>query len=224
MKEIDDIVIITTEETCDNSIVEICRKNNMPYFRGNSTDLLDRHYQANRVFKADVVVKIPSDCPLADPNIADRVIEVIKKCDVIDYVSNYHPPTFPDGLDVEAARANILERAWKLAKKHYEREHTFPFIWDNPSEYNIANIINAKGNHFMSHRWTLDYEEDWKFLLTISEMCDLTKVTDYKDILSLLDANCWISKINSCYNGVNWYRNHHEQLSTISNDLYKHED
>ena len=45
--------------------------------------------------------------------------------DKFDYVSNYHPPTFPDGLDVEGAQFKILQNAWKFAKKKHERAY-FP--------------------------------------------------------------------------------------------------
>jgi len=106
------IVVITSNDRGDDEIVKICNKFSIPVFRGSEHDLLDRHYKAASFFGSDYVFKIPSDCPFAD---SDIITEALKISDKFDYVSNYHPPTFPDGLDVEGARFNILEKAWKLA-------------------------------------------------------------------------------------------------------------
>ncbi|MCA2005234.1 MAG: acylneuraminate cytidylyltransferase, partial [Ignavibacterium sp.] len=68
------IVVATTLEESDNIIEEICAKNNFHLYRGSTEDLLDRHYKAAKMFNADAVVKIPSDCPLIDFRIIDKVI------------------------------------------------------------------------------------------------------------------------------------------------------
>src|SRR3990167_5938615 len=73
-KTINDIAIITSTSHQDNAIAKLCAENNIKYYRGSEFDLLDRHYQAAKKFKADFIVKIPSDCPLADPKVIDEVI------------------------------------------------------------------------------------------------------------------------------------------------------
>ena len=45
----------------------------------------------------------------------------------LDYYSNVHPPTFPDGFDVEIFRLEILKKAYLNAKK-YEKEHVTPYF------------------------------------------------------------------------------------------------
>ena len=137
------VVVITSVKKEDDAIAELCIKNHIDFYRGDPLDLLDRHYQASKKFKADFVVKIPSDCPLTDPKIIDAVIGLWKNNpSKYDYVSNYHPPTFPDGMDVEGCTFKVLELAWKEAKKPHEREHTFPYIWDNPDRFRIGNLLN----------------------------------------------------------------------------------
>src|SRR4051812_9104492 len=64
-----EIVIATTESPEDDVIVKEAEALNIPYYRGSLVNLIDRHYQAAKLFNADVVVKIPADCPLIDPRI-----------------------------------------------------------------------------------------------------------------------------------------------------------
>ena len=65
--------------------------------------------------QAEVLVRITGDCPLIDPGIIDNVINLFKQNNV-DYASNVHPPTFPDGLDVEVFSFKTLEKAWQEAQ------------------------------------------------------------------------------------------------------------
>lgn len=222
-KTVSEVVIITSTKTEDDAIENLCITNNMKVYRGSENNLLDRHYQAAIKFGADFIVKIPSDCPLSDPKIIDEVISLwINSPDKYDYVSNYHPATFPDGLDVEGCPFYILETAWKEAKKDIEREHTFPFIWDNPERFRIGNIENPRGDMFISHRWTLDYAEDFEFIKRVYEELE-EKEFCMDDILELLTRKKEISEINKMYNGVNWYRNHASQLKTVKRHSYRKE-
>lgn len=221
-KKVDDVVVITSINEDDNLIYDLCQKNNIKCYRGSENDLLDRHYQAAKIYQADFAVKVPSDCPLTDPNIIDEVINLwLNNQDKYDYVSNYHPPTFPDGLDVEGCPFSILETAWKEAKETHEREHTFPFIWDNPQRFRIGNIINPRGNMFLTERWTLDYPEDYDFIKTVIE--ELKDRPDFliDDVSDLLKRKPEIKEINKKHLGVNWYKNVQDNLKTVPRYLYR---
>ena len=221
-KNVREVVVITSENHIDDQIVDVCIKYKIPFFRGSEHDCLDRHYQAAKKFNSDLIFKIPSDCPLSDPKTNEEVISILlNNYSTIDYVSNYHPPTFPDGLDIEGCKFSTLEDAWQNAEKKIEREHTFPYIWDNPQRYSIANVVNKKGNMFLTHRWTLDYIEDFEFINRVYSEFLYDESFTFSDILDLLDRKPGLTKINHMYNGVNWYRNHMNDLKTISSDQFK---
>ena len=212
-------VIATTTEEDDDKVEMFCSDNGISCFRGHPTDLLDRHYKAGINFKADIVVKIPSDCPLICPDVIDRVLEYyFSNENNFDYVSNLHPATYPDGHDVEVIPLNILEAAWKEAEKDFEREHTTPFIWENPERFRIGNAEWETGLDFsMSHRMTIDYTEDYEFIKKIyEELYDEDHIFKLCDIMLLLDRKPELKKINEMYAGVNWYRNHLDELKTIT--------
>lgn len=213
------IVIATTTVKSDDVVEHLCDQFNMDCYRGNPTDLLDRHYQAAKIFGADAVVKIPSDCPLIDSEVIDEVINYyIMNSDRYDYVSNLHPPTFPDGNDVEIMSMKALTDAWNNAKKNLEREHTTPYFWENPDKFRIGNVTWKAGlDYSMSYRFTIDYEKDYNFIKQVyNELYPENNKFTLQDILDLLERKPEIKKINQEYCGVNWYRNHLDELKTIT--------
>ncbi len=160
------LVVSTTINKEDGEIENICSQEGIHYYRGSSADLLDRHFQTAKLFNADVVVKIPSDCPLIDPAIIDKVIGYfLDNYGIFDYVSNLHPASYPDGNDVEVMTMKALSETWKNAVRALEREHTTPYLWENPAKFRIGNVQMAGDEDYsMSHRWTIDYPEDYEFI------------------------------------------------------------
>src|SRR5262245_40967544 len=214
-----EVMVATTRKPEDEPIREICRRLGIQCYSGHPTDLLDRHYKAAVNFKADIVVKIPSDCPLIDPTVIDRVLRYyFDNLQSFDFVSNLHPATYPDGNDVEAMPVDILGSAWIEASRDYEREHTTPFIWEQPDRFRLGNFKWERGlDYSMTHRWTIDYPEDYTFIQSIfDELYSQGKVFSMSDILKLLTERPELQNINQKYAGVNWYRNHLRDLKTVN--------
>jgi spore coat polysaccharide biosynthesis protein SpsF len=213
------IVIAITEDKSDNHLFQFCQTNKIEVFRGSTLDLLDRHYQVAKKYNAEVVIKIPSDCPLIDPFIIDKVIlYYINNKEKFDFVSNLHPPSYPDGNDVEIMSFKVLENTWINAKKDFEREHTTPFIWENPEKFRIGNVFWETGlDYSMTHRFTIDYPEDYKFIRAVYDSLYTNNPEfNLNDILNLLESKPEIKRINEKYAGVNWYRNHLNELKTVT--------
>jgi spore coat polysaccharide biosynthesis protein SpsF len=212
------VVVATTTEAEDNAIEAFCRAVGIQCFRGHPTDLLDRHYVAGLRYRADAVVKIPSDVPLIDPVIIDRVIGAFLEApEAFDYASNLHPPSYPDGNDVEVISMAALERAWNEAMRDFEREHTTPYLWENPGLFRCLNVSWESGlDYYMTHRWTIDYEEDYQFIRAVyDEIYPENPQFGLEDILALLEKRPDIAGLNAKYVGVNWYRHHIDELRTI---------
>lgn len=218
------VVVATTTNEADSPLVKFCENENVEVFRGHESDLLDRHYKAARKYDADIVIKIPSDCPLIDTYSITRIIKhFLDNYSKYDYVSNLHPATYPDGNDVEIMKIETLAETWYSASKDFEREHTTPFIWENPDRFKIGNVEWETGlNYSMTHRFTIDYEEDYFFIRSVyDELHYKNPNFSINDILDLLDSKPHLMKINAKYNGVNWYRHHLKDLKTISPEQTK---
>lgn len=215
------VVVATTTERRDDPLVALCERMGVDFFRGHPTDLLDRHYRAALAADAHTVAKIPSDCPLIDPAVVDRVFARFA-AGGCDYVSNLHPATWPDGNDVEVMRLEALETAWREAVLPMEREHTTPFLWERPERFRLANVVmEGRGSgqardYSLTHRWTLDYPEDYDFIRSVFErLFPVDPHFGVDDILRLLSEQPELAAINAPYRGVNWYRHHLHQLKTI---------
>ena len=214
-----EVVVATTTEVQDEAIVAACKDLGVKCFRGHPTDLLDRHYRAAQCFRAEAVVKIPSDCPLIDPLVIDQVLaKYLTHAGEYEYVSNLHPPTYPDGNDVEVMSLDALETAWREARRSFEREHTTPYLWESPDRFRIGNVEWDSGFDLsMSHRFTLDYEEDYEFVSRVFDaLYPRNPHFGVQDIISFLITNPEVYAINARYRGVNWYRQHLDELRTVS--------
>jgi spore coat polysaccharide biosynthesis protein SpsF len=213
-----EVVIATTSHSEDDLIEEICSKEGLSCYRGDANDLLDRHYRAARERHADIVIKIPSDCPLIDPAVIDKTIGVfLDNPGKYDFVSNLHPATYPDGNDVEVIRFAALAEAWVNARQSFEREHTTPYLWERPERFRIGNVVMEGGaDYSMTHRFTIDYAEDYAFIRAVfEELFPVKPLFGVWDILALLERRPDIYAINRKWAGVNWYRNHLDELRTI---------
>jgi len=214
-----ELVVATTTDLLDDPVRTLCKAMDVRCYSGHPTDLLDRHYRAGMLHSADAVVKIPSDCPLIDPAVIDRVLGCfLQNPERYDFVSNLHPPTYPDGNDVEVVPMHILEQAWREASKDFEREHTTPFVWEHPERFRLGNVKWETGlDYSMSHRWTIDYEEDYRFINSVYDALwsESSPIFSMQDIFNLLVAKPEIATVNERYAGVNWYRKHLGDLKTI---------
>jgi spore coat polysaccharide biosynthesis protein SpsF len=215
-----DVVVATTTDPVDDAIVDLSRDAGVRCFRGHPTDLLDRHYRAALAAGpgVDTVVKIPSDCPLVDPAVIDRVLAAHAASAGNDFTSNLHPATYPDGNDVEVMTLDALATAHREAERPLEREHTTPFLWERPARFAIGNVAWETGlDYSMSHRFTIDYPADHAFVAAVYDalFTPARPVFSLGDILRLLEARPDIMALNQRYAGVNWYRNHLDELRTV---------
>lgn len=205
---LDKIVVATSTQKEDDIIAEFCSKFGYSCFRGSLNDLLDRHYQAAVKYDADVVLKIPSDCPLIDHRIIDLLIqEYLNNIDKYDFVTNLKPGSWPDGNDVEVMPLKALQKAWLEAKDSDEREHTTPFITNPTNGFKVKNVSWSSGlNYSTTHRWTIDYPEDYQFIRRVyEELYPSNPDFSMEDILQLIMLKPDIQDINSRFAGQYWW-------------------
>ncbi len=192
-----ELVIATTTNDTDQPIVELCERLGIAYYRGSEENVLSRYYEAASHFRADVVVRVTSDCPLIDPGVMDEIIGLyINNQDKYDYVSNTLERTYPRGLDTEVFSMEALEKAYKEARGQSEREHVTLFMYRRPEQFRLANSSGAVD--YSHHRWTVDTPEDFALIkLILQELYPVNNRFTWLDVLNLLNQHPEWIKINA---------------------------
>jgi spore coat polysaccharide biosynthesis protein SpsF len=195
VKLINQIIVATTTNSEDDSIVSLCEQLDIPYFRGSEADVLSRYYEAATKFNVDIIVRLTSDCPLIDPQVINETIREFLMSEM-DYISNSLVRTYPRGMDTEVFSYQKLKEINELADKLYEREHVTPYFYEHPNLYTIKNVVNSKD--YSDYRLTVDTAEDFCLIKKIIHSLYPTKIEfNLSDIINVLETNpSWV-KINA---------------------------
>jgi spore coat polysaccharide biosynthesis protein SpsF len=190
---INEVLIATTVVPSDDAIVAECRRLQVAISRGDQDDVLDRYYRAAQLAKAEVVVRVTSDCPLIDPEITDKTIAAFLEAKP-DYASNTQVRTYPRGLDTEVMSFAALSRAWQGAHQRYEREHVTPFIFEHPAEFKLFSVTGETDHS--AQRWTVDTAEDLRLVQTIYARLKERPEFLWGDVLDLLEREPELVELN----------------------------
>jgi len=194
---IDEFIVATSDDSSDDELEKLCKSLNVSCYRGSLEDVLKRFVDAARPYKPDVIVRLTGDCPLADPELIDKIVNRFLSSDV-DYLSNCEPATFPDGLDVEVTKYNLLVQANEEAVLPSHREHVTPYIRKQPEKFLIDNYLSS--TDLSGLRWTVDEPEDYEFVCKVYEyLYPNNSHFTTNDILALLNEHPELNYINNKY-------------------------
>ncbi|MDH5359086.1 MAG: glycosyltransferase family protein [Gammaproteobacteria bacterium] len=193
--KINDIVVATTKNSDDDIISNESFHAEAKVYRGSLDNVLDRYYHAAQLAKADIIVRITSDCPLIDPDVVSQLIDhfINHPNKDIHYVRGNG---FPIGVNAEVFTFDALERSWHEASIDYEFEHVTPYIYNHPELFTIDFLDNIEDLSRL--RLTLDTPEDWQLIDTLYERLNtgLNKFISLNEILELLTKEPELININ----------------------------
>lgn len=189
------VVVATTIKKEDLAIVKMCAGLGYSVFCGSENDVLDRFYQAARLFEADHLVRITADCPMMDPALIDQVVRLHLDAGS-DYTSNILEETFPDGEDIEVFTFKALKTAWERADLTSEREHVTPFIQKHGDLFKLTNLKSP--HNLGGKRWTIDNDEDYEFLkIVFGALYPQNPFFGMDDVLRVLEQHPEWERINT---------------------------
>ena len=188
----DRLVVATTTDASDDALVAVVEGLGVPVIRGEMDDVLVRFVRALDAFDPDTVVRLTADCPLASPRVIDRVIAEFNSRG-LDYLSNTLQPTYPDGLDVEVVRAEVLRKVAAASTDPHEREHVTLGVYRHPELFTVGNV--AGDVDLSDLRWTVDNAEDLDFVRSVyTRLYPGDPEFDIDAILELLRAEPSLSR------------------------------
>jgi len=193
-KSITKLVVAISVHPSDDILANYLDEIAQEYIRGPLDNVLERFIQANKLYNPQSIVRITGDCPFVMPEIIDSIVNLFNETKY-DYVSNVVDLTFPDGLDVEVFKANILEKLMNYPLTCAEKEHVTLGILNRKDDFIIGNYSNSKN---LSHyRWTVDTVEDYNFVSKIFTNFRSSEGTfTFDDIQRFIENNPEITQIN----------------------------
>jgi spore coat polysaccharide biosynthesis protein SpsF (cytidylyltransferase family) len=193
---LDAIAVATSDLARDDVVAAVAEEAGVDVVRGSEQDVLDRFHGGAERLGADVLVRITADCPLVDPELIGRVID-LRARNRLDYAAI---PTgglpgircFPDGLDCEVFTATALAIAWREATDPYDREHVSPLI---KRDARFARAYLEADTDLAAERWTVDHPEDLEFVRAVVDR--LGRACGYRGILALLEREPELRALNA---------------------------
>ena len=209
LKTIDDLIVATTKHKLDDQTAKIAKLINVKIYRGDEHNVLKRYYDCAKINKSSIIIRVTADCPLIDIKYINELLKIFLKNDY-DYLSNLDLNYLPDGFHCEIFNFRSLEKAQKLAKSKFDREHVTSFLWSNPKIFSIHHYCGKKlKNHSKDIRLTLDYHEDYILIKEVFEkLYKKNKFFSLVEITAFLEKNKNFLKINEKYHKLQWKKFH----------------
>ncbi|MBH0042956.1 cytidylyltransferase domain-containing protein [Pseudoalteromonas sp. SWXJZ10B] len=189
------IIIATTNDGTEAPIINICQKNDIRFYRGDTEDVLGRYFNAAKFFDAkadDVIIRLTSDCPFIDPKWIQTAIGIFEKKQ-FDIVSLGPHSGFPRGLDTCIFSFSLLEYTSKLATMKADREH----VTLGMNKFKNLSVFNLSAEaDYSQFRITLDEHDDYKMLCALYEHFNYDPTFSYEQLIYALTTHSDISNIN----------------------------
>jgi spore coat polysaccharide biosynthesis protein SpsF len=189
------IIIATTQNKSDDIFCDFLASNSVQFFRGSESDVMDRVMTAAKLKKRSHIVSLTGDCPLIDPIIIDRMIHEFNLYNV-DYLANFIPQTFPDGMEVQLFTLESLGKVKKLRRSPEEQEHTGLVFRNHPELFSIRYLKAKEPEAYPGLGLTLDESLDGVLIGEILKYFSPRIDFSCAEILSFLQENSELILIN----------------------------
>ncbi len=182
---IDELVIATSVDPSDDDLVDVLTTEGVAVRRGSLEDVASRFAVVIEEWEPTTIVRLTADCPLADPEVIDRVIG--EHLDTgADYTSNVIERTYPRGLDVECLGSGTFATLMRLPLTLEEREHVTLGIYHRPEAFALHSVTQSPDRSHL--RWTVDLKEDLDFVCAVYEaLYDDDPRFGQDEVVALLD-------------------------------------
>ena len=192
----DDILVATTVNESDDRLCEFLSSKDIRYLRGSELDVMDRVMKTARLAGRPKIVSLTGDCPLIDPYVLERMMDNFDKSHP-DYMCNFIPPSFPDGMEIQLFTLNSLDRVGSLYLNEEEKEHT-GLVFRNYSELFSTNYEKASPEEFFPGLGlTLDESRDAHLIGVIIDYFSPQIDFSCKEIVSFLREQPHLLSINA---------------------------
>lgn len=188
-----EVIVATSSLAQDDAIAAWCEEHQVVYFRGSEDDVLDRYVQCAKMYKPDYVMRVTSDCPFVDYEMASEIVELMnkEKKDIVILEGE-----LPRGLAVELISYEALLRIHEVGQEPHHREHVTYYAYEFPEQFDSTTYKVPANRQVPELRITLDTEEDYALLVEVAKHFNNPLVSS-ADVIQFLKNHPQVAKINA---------------------------
>lgn len=188
-----EVIVATSSLPQDDAIASWCEEHFVTYYRGSEEDVLDRYVQCAKFYEPDYVMRVTSDCPFVDYEMASEMVAlaISTKVEVINIVKE-----LPRGLAVEVISYDALCRIHDISTEQRHREHVTYYAYEFKDEFSYETYEPIPNLQYPQFRITLDTEEDYILCNAIANHFN-DKYISSTDVVAFLNSNPEVAKINA---------------------------
>lgn len=186
-KQIDKIVLSTSNRKIDDKIVNFAKKKKIKFFRGDENNVLQRIYDASSNLNSkDIIVRANCDCPLFMVDILDKDIKNFKKSNC-DLLSPFYKNKIPFGFSFVMFKRRAISKLVLNVKNKFDKEHVETYCFKNPLKFKLFTNNYNELYYFPKIRLTVDTQGDLKKIRKIFNKINSIKKNYYaKNIIKTL--------------------------------------
>lgn len=177
VKGIDSIYICTSNLKEDKILKEVAEKNNIKFYAGSETAVIERMLDVAEVEKADNVIRITGDNIFTDSDYLEKMLKGHIK-NGVDYTRTEY---LSIGVTAEVIKVTALKDCYKNIAPD-KSEYLFLYMF-NPEKYKCLVLIPDEKYKYPYSTLTVDTEKDWERTRFIIE--HLENDYSYKKIIEL---------------------------------------
>ena len=190
---VSEVIVATSSLPQDDAIAAWCEAQQVAYFRGSEDDVLDRYVQCAKLFKPDYVMRVTSDCPFVDYEMASEIVALMEQeCKDIVLLEG----DLPRGLAVELISYEALLRIDNLGKEPRHREHVTYYAYEFKEQFETVTYQTPANRQAPELRITLDTKEDYALLVEVAKYFNDPLVSSV-DVIQYLKETPEVAKINA---------------------------
>ncbi|MGE7090239.1 cytidylyltransferase domain-containing protein [Lysinibacillus sp. NPDC048646] len=162
---VQDVIVATTASTQDDAIVSWCLEHNIKCFRGSENDVLSRFVDCANEYEPDYVMRVTSDCPFVDYEMASEMIAIMSKerKDIVLVDGE-----LPRGLAVELISYSSLLKINEIGQEQRHREHVTYYAYEFKEQFEAITYKVPVNRRAPDLRITLDTDPDYELIRVVA--------------------------------------------------------
>lgn len=191
---VQEVIVATSTLSQDDAIESWCKERHVTCFRGSEDDVLSRYYECAKLYDPDYVIRVTSDCPFVDYEMASEIVKAMKE-QPADYVKVNG--NLPRGLVVEMFSFSALSYIHEHGKEPRHREHVTYYGYEFADEFQVTTYTPPASIQQSHLRITLDTEEDYQLCKEIASHFLGDKYVSSQKVVDFLLDHPEVAKINA---------------------------